>query len=357
MTNGPTSSSTNSRKVFATISPGPKKPLRPEIADWLLAVQQSLGVRLILCVQDGQSELGLITDPLYRALLQTVRKLPPGEPAALLLHSGGGYADSAYRIAKLLRAHCGEFLAVVPSIAKSAATLLTLGADRIILAPHAELGPLDAQVFDIEVEQRMSALEVVQSLERLNSEAMQAVDAIMRQWVRASGKRTDQLLPVATQFVSDLLRPVFEKVDTLKYTQMARSLRIAEDYATRLLDRKYGDERSDGMTRAEVIASALTKGYSDHGFVLDIEELQALGLDVETPEPGIDGILIALGMAFGDDTIIGLIEDEDDDAHQQPKEPDVNRSNQDGAPRRRRRASNPSGKDGAADAVVKPQAP
>lgn len=74
-------------------------------------------------------------------------------------------ANSAYELAMLLRRHCGGFDAIIPRRAKSAATLLSLGADSIYMNDHAELGPLDFQVFDRDREELLSGLDEVQSLE------------------------------------------------------------------------------------------------------------------------------------------------------------------------------------------------
>lgn len=57
----------------------------------------------------------------------------PKEKIALVIESPGGSAKSAFQLAMLLKRHCGGFVAVVPRYAKSAATLLALGADEIIL--------------------------------------------------------------------------------------------------------------------------------------------------------------------------------------------------------------------------------
>lgn len=59
--------------------------------------------------------------------------LPKKEKIALVIESPGGSAKSAFQLAMLLKRHCGGFVAVVPRYAKSAATLLALGADEIIL--------------------------------------------------------------------------------------------------------------------------------------------------------------------------------------------------------------------------------
>jgi ClpP class serine protease len=57
----------------------------------------------------------------------------PKKKIALVIESPGGSAKSAFQLAMLLKRHCGGFVAVVPRYAKSAATLLALGADEIIL--------------------------------------------------------------------------------------------------------------------------------------------------------------------------------------------------------------------------------
>jgi hypothetical protein len=55
---------------------------------------------------------------------------------ALVIATPGGSAKSAFQLAMLLKRHCGGFVAVVPRYAKSAATLLALGADEIILGSN-----------------------------------------------------------------------------------------------------------------------------------------------------------------------------------------------------------------------------
>src|SRR6185369_3156760 len=95
-----------------------------------------------------------------------------GQRVALVIDSPGGYADMAYRIARTFCRHSGGFTAVIPRYAKSAATLLTLGADDVIFAHDAEIGPLDVQIYDQEREERGSALDEIQALEQLHQVAL-----------------------------------------------------------------------------------------------------------------------------------------------------------------------------------------
>ena len=69
----------------------------------------------------------------------------------LIMHSNGGYSLSAERIIDVCRNYCkqkndgGKFYVIVPKKAKSAATIVALGADKVYLRDTAELGPVDPQ--------------------------------------------------------------------------------------------------------------------------------------------------------------------------------------------------------------------
>lgn len=65
----------------------------------------------------------------------------------LLLDAPGGDGLAAERIIQVCRAYAGkDFETIVPSRAKSAATMVCLGSDNIIMSPTSELGPIDPQV-------------------------------------------------------------------------------------------------------------------------------------------------------------------------------------------------------------------
>ncbi len=68
-----------------------------------------------------------------------------------VLHSNGGFSNSAERVIDVCKNYCSKrkdgskFIVVVPKRAKSAATIIALGADKIYLRSTAELGPVDPQ--------------------------------------------------------------------------------------------------------------------------------------------------------------------------------------------------------------------
>lgn len=67
---------------------------------------------------------------------------------AVMISSPGGSGLAAERMINVLRSYSGtgEYWAIVPGKAKSAATMVCLGASRIFMGPVSELGPVDPQI-------------------------------------------------------------------------------------------------------------------------------------------------------------------------------------------------------------------
>ena len=69
------------------------------------------------------------------------------EKILLIINSPGGDPLASEKIIKVLSEYSeNNYWALVPEIAKSAATVICLGASKIILTPTSELGPIDLQV-------------------------------------------------------------------------------------------------------------------------------------------------------------------------------------------------------------------
>ena len=289
------------------------EPLDPAFAELVQKIGDSLDLEVWLLIQSRSSlpmpkvanhfdSLGmLVRDELY---LQ--RDTIPHKPIALLIDSPGGSAQAAYQIALFLRRHCGGFTAIVPQYAKSAATLFCLGADKIILGNDAELGPLDVQVYEPDREEFASALDEVQSLERLHAFAMEAIDKHMSLLLqRSGGMKIRTLLPEVQQFVSTMLKPLFEKIDTVHYTMMSRVLKVAEEYAFRLLTPKYDHNAARHISRC------LVNNYPEHAFVIDRTEASSIGLKIDPPTDEQDKVLQEMRSYLGEIVAIGKMEKHD----------------------------------------------
>jgi len=176
-------------------------------------------------------------DQIFSALKETnpVR----AKNVVLFLISTGGSAEPAYQISKLCKSFAFEkFTVVVPRHAKSAATMVAIGADEIHMGPLGQLGPIDPQIGGL------PALGVSQALNTIASVA--------------------QSHPGSAEMFARYLRMALT-VEQIGYCD--RISESAVQYAQRLLSTKPGL-----VSTAPAIARELVHEYKDHDFVIDLEE-------------------------------------------------------------------------------------
>ena len=70
----------------------------------------------------------------------------PVNRISLVLHTSGGQTLAAWRLINLIRMFCDELEILVPSKALSAGTLMSIGADKIVMTKQAVLGPIDPTI-------------------------------------------------------------------------------------------------------------------------------------------------------------------------------------------------------------------
>lgn len=98
----------------------------------------------------------------------------------LMLNSPGGSGETAEKIVEMCRDHCRkEFRVIVPNYAKSAGTLISLGADRVVMGYLSELGPIDPQILIAVsgVQQSVSGQSFIQAYEALQEKVKEATTA------------------------------------------------------------------------------------------------------------------------------------------------------------------------------------
>ena len=76
---------------------------------------------------------------------ETLFDADPNQDLHVLLRTPGGDGEAALQLAHQAQARCRELTIIVPDKAKSAGTLLALGAHHILMGPTSDLGPIDPQ--------------------------------------------------------------------------------------------------------------------------------------------------------------------------------------------------------------------
>ncbi|MFE7064693.1 ATP-dependent Clp protease proteolytic subunit [Sutcliffiella sp. NPDC057660] len=83
-----------------------------------------------------------VLEPLARHL----EAMDESERLSLFLRTGGGDTTTAFNIVNLIKQYFKEFEIIIPNVAHSAGTLLSLGASQLLMTKQASLSPFDPSV-------------------------------------------------------------------------------------------------------------------------------------------------------------------------------------------------------------------
>lgn len=226
----------------------------------------------------------------------------------VLLNSPGGNLDSAYSTVLYLSAYARELNVYVPSRAKSASTLVAIGADQLFLSAFGELGPLDTQIPDPRnPANTMSALDCYQSVDYVRGFGFNTIIAALPQLVHSTERRipVKDLLETASTFAIGAITPVLSTITALDFGGWGRSLRVGEQYARMLLQAKDVE-----YAKADRIARQLVYGYTHHPFPIDYNEAERIGLEVTKMRGDIYDEAAQIVNACNDKNFIGFLNEE-----------------------------------------------
>ena len=119
---------------------------------------------------------------------------------------------------RFLTCYTRELNVHVPRRAKSASTLLALGANHIYLSQFGELGPLDTQIFDPRNPVAyVSALDCYQSVDYVRMFGVSAMSKALRQLSADTGGQVTlkDLLGTASDFATGAIGPMLTGVRAL----------------------------------------------------------------------------------------------------------------------------------------------
>lgn len=239
------------------------------------------------------------------------------EELSVIVQSRGGYSDDAFKLANVIHEFGNRITFIVPSYAKSAATLLCLSGNRILMGPVSELGPTNPMM---SVEERLITPTVVDPRAApvdgkgwgATPKRQMAAHAL-RDFLTASGVLTPEGAydpeKLSVYMTNGILNPFL-------LGDFDRSGKIALQYATNLLRAHMFQGDADAEERAATTARLLCEEYYDHGYPIGRKEARVhLGLKVEDmPEELWDKaveLVSAYDQMFEDQGIARVIETSD----------------------------------------------
>ncbi|MEA4901145.1 SDH family Clp fold serine proteinase [Desulfitobacterium sp.] len=209
--------------------------------------------------------------PLYKQL----KAIGHTQKIDLLLHSYGGAVDTPYKLVMLIREFCEEFGVIVPLAAKSAASMVVLGADEVVMGPVSELGPIDPLV-----------------KHPLYKDLWVPVQAIRHCLEYLHRTITNSPDPELSTFI---INPVLNKLDPWLIGDYEKSLKASHQYAEALLSRFMLKESPDQVSS---VTHALTEGYFSHGYPIGRREAKELGLKVMDADDELWDVIWSLYLGY-----------------------------------------------------------
>jgi hypothetical protein len=209
----------------------------------------------------------------FYALLKNMGKL---DRLTLFLKSDGGSGQAALRMVNLLRRYAKHLQILAPLECQSAATMLALGADRILMGPLAHLSAVDT-----------SLTHDLSPIDRDNDRVSVSNDELLRVirlWAEHGKDSTANPYEALFPYVHPLVIGAVDRSSAL-------STRICEE----ILSYHMEDKKT-----AHEISSILNSGYPSHSYPITLREAKRIGLKVESMDDSVNALLFELNEIYSE---------------------------------------------------------
>ena len=210
------------------------------------------------------------------ALYELLEKIGQQDLIYLYIKSSGGDGRASLRLVNLLRQYCRRLIALVPLECASAATMITLGADEIMMGPMAYLTPVDT-----------SLTHDLSPLDRDNARVSVSLNELTRViglWRAEQAESKENPYKALFQYVHPLVIGAVDRAESL-------SIMLCKSLLAYHID----DE-----TKADQIARTLNSKYPSHSYPILFEEAQSIGLKVTHMPAEINTLLLELNERYSE---------------------------------------------------------
>jgi hypothetical protein len=191
---------------------------------------------------------------------EVTRNLPHGKGIDIILHSPGGSAEATESIVELLRNRFSNIRFIIPNVAKSAATMMAMSGEQLLLDDLSELGPIDPQMIFVQ-----DGRVIVSPVQAIKDQFKNAQDEINQ-----DPKNLPVWVPILNWFGPSLL------------VQCDNHLKLAKELVTKWLQCYMFAGDPDATTKAQRIANYLAdhNAFHSHERRVGIADLQGLEVNI-----------------------------------------------------------------------------
>ncbi len=251
-------------------------PLLFDATQKLLARIQAKVPGTFLCYWTSTS--GSVCDNDVMALRELLRDLGPQREIALFVKSDGGSGMAALRLVHLLRRYTKRLTVLAPLNCASAATMLALGADRVVMGPLSFLTAVDTSL-----EHDLSPVDHTNQTVAVSNDE---VERVIRLWHEAARRMGAAMNPY---------QEVYKYLHPLVIGALDRASSLSLMLCREILGYHMKDRR-----KVDRISRRLNAAYPAHQYPITAREARSLGLKVAAMDPEVDRLLQELNLAYSE---------------------------------------------------------
>lgn len=210
-----------------------------------------------------ETQIGVDTPDIFLEHLDCIGRT---RKISLILYTRGGNTLAAWNIVNLLREFCDELEVIIPNKCRSAGTLISLGANTIVMSKQATLGPIDPSITG-----PMSPVIPNSNPPQKVSISVESVKGYFSLLKEELGVKSDTALSAAYTKLTEYIHP-------LVLGDVYRSQKQIQMLAGKLLGMSYSDKRT-----IKTIVSFLCSDSGSHDYTISRTEAKKLGLRIESP--------------------------------------------------------------------------
>ena len=205
----------------------------------------------------------------------------PTERISLILHTSGGHTLAAWRIVNLIRMFCEDLEVIIPFQALSAGTLISIGADRVVMTKQAALGPIDPSV--------NNPLNPLANIGGQSKQVPVSVENV-RGYLEAA---REELKINDPKDLTSVLLNLTNHIHPLVLGEIFRSQSQIRFLAKKLLSQQIKDQE-----KIESIINFLCADSGSHDYTINRREAADLGLNIEKPSNELYKILRKIDISY-----------------------------------------------------------
>lgn len=221
---------------------------------------------------------GSVSSNVVYGFYDLLQKIGPQEHIALMIKSSGGSGTASLRIINLLRQYAKKITVYLPLECASAATMMALGADEIVMGPLSYLTPVDTSITH-----DLSPVDVDNDLVSVSQDELNRILKMLQDAEKTQNQASDK------SSGDNAYATLLPYVHPLVIGAVGRASSLSEKICTEILEHHLEDH-----DKAKKISVHLNTAYPSHDYPILPKEAKRIGLNVKNLDGELNDIMLDL---------------------------------------------------------------